>query len=89
MNNLELFLSVALTGFSLILFVISAITYRRVQRTKLLFVSLAFALFLAKGLLLTLGLFIDSIGDVFHASVLVTMLDFGIMLFLYFSVVKK
>ena len=89
MNNLELFLSVALTGFSLILFVISAITYRRVQRTKLLFVSLAFALFFVKGLMLTLGLFIDSIGDVFQSSVLVIMLDFGIMLFLYFSVVKK
>jgi len=89
MNNLELFLSVALTGFSLILFVISAITYRRVQRTKLLFVSLAFALFLVKGLMLTLGLFIDSIGDVFRSSVLVIMLDFGIMVFLYFSVVKK
>ena len=89
MNNLELFLSVALTGFSLILFVISAITYRRVQRTKLLFVSLAFALFFVKGLLLTLGLFVDSIGDVFQSSVLVIMLDFGIMVFLYFSVVKK
>ena len=89
MNNLELFLSVALTGFSLILFVISAITYRRVQRTKLLFVSLAFALFLVKGLMLTLGLFIDSIGDIFQSSVLVIMLDFGIMVFLYFSVVKK
>ncbi|MCK5024498.1 MAG: hypothetical protein KAR56_02660, partial [Thermoplasmata archaeon] len=70
MNNLEIFFSVALMGFSLILFVISAITYRRVQRTRLLLVSLAFALFFIKGLMLTLGLFIDSIGDVFHASVL-------------------
>lgn len=89
MNNLELFFRVALMGFSLILFVISAITYRRVQRTRLLLVSLAFALFFVKGLMLTLGLFIDSIGDVFQTSVLVTMLDFGIMLFLYFSIVKK
>ena len=89
MNNLEIFFRVALMGFSLILFVISAITYRRVQRTKLLLVSLAFALFFVKGLMLTLALFIDSVGDVFHASVLVTMLDFGIMVFLYFSVVKK
>ena len=89
MNNLEIFFRVALMGFSLILFVISAITYRRVQRTRLLLVSLAFALFFIKGLMLTLGLFIDSIGDVFHASVLTTMLDFGIMVFLYFSVVKK
>ena len=89
MNNLEIFFRVALMGFSLILFVISAITYRRVQRTKLLLVSLAFALFFIKGLMLTLGLFIDSIGDVFSASVLLTMLDFGIMVFLYFSIVKK
>lgn len=89
MNNLEIFFRVALMGFSLILFVVSAITYRRVKRTKLLLVSLAFALFFVKGLMLTLGLFINSIGDVFQSSVLVTMLDFGIMLFLYFSVVKK
>lgn len=89
MNNLEIFFRVALMGFSLILFVISAITYRRVQRTRLLLVSLAFALFFIKGLMLTLALFIGSIGDVFQSSVLVTMLDFGIMVFLYFSVVKK
>ena len=89
MNNLEIFFRVALMGFSLILFVISAITYRRVQRTRLLLVSLAFAMFFVKGLMLTLGLFIDSINDLFQTSVLVTMLDFGIMVLLYFSVVKK
>ena len=89
MNNLEIFLRVALMGFSLILFVISAITYKRARRTKLLFVSLAFCLFFVKGLMLTLGLFVESVESLFQTSVLVTMLDFGIMVFLYFSVVKK
>jgi hypothetical protein len=89
MDNLKLFFGVALLGFSLILFVISAVTYKRVGRRRLLLVSLAFAMFFVKGLLLTLGLFVESIGDVFDSSMLVTMLDFAIMVFLYLSVVKK
>jgi hypothetical protein len=89
MDNLKLFFGVALLGFSLILFVISAVTYKRIGSRRLLLVSLAFALFFVKGLLLTIGLFVGSIGEVFDSSMLVTMLDFGIMVFLYLSVVKK
>ncbi len=89
MDNLEIFFRVALLGFSLILFAISAVTYKRIGSRRLLLVSLAFAMFFVKGLLLTLGLFVDSIGDNFGSSVLVTMVDFAIMAFLYLSVVKK
>ena len=89
MDNLELFFTVALMGFSLILFVISAITYRRVQRTRLMLVSAAFGIFFIKGLLLTVGLFSDDVGKVFHTSIWVTILDFGIMAFLYLSVVRR
>jgi len=56
MDNLELFFTVALMGFSLILFVISAITYKRVKSTRLLLVSAAFGLFFIKGLALAAGL---------------------------------
>ena len=89
MDNLEIFFRVALLGFSLILFVISAVTYKRIESRRLLLVSLAFAMFFVKGLLLTVGLFVDSIGELFDSSMLVTMLDFVIMAFLYLSVVKK
>jgi hypothetical protein len=89
MDDLDLFFRVALLGFSLILFVISAVTYKRIGSRRLLLVSLAFAMFFVKGLLLTAGLFVDSIGDNFDSSMLVTMLDFAIMAFLYLSVVKK
>lgn len=89
MDNLDMFFRVALLGFSLILFVISAVTYKRIGSRRLLLVSLAFAMFFVKGLLLTLGLFVASIGDNFDSSMLVTMLDFAIMAFLYLSVVKK
>jgi hypothetical protein len=88
-DNLKLFFGVALLGFSLILFVISAVTYKRIGSRRLLLVSLAFAMFFVKGLLLTLGLFVNSIGNVFGSDVLVTMVDFAIMAFLYLSVVKK
>jgi len=89
MDNLDMFFRVALLGFSLILFAISAVTYKRIESKRLLLVSLAFAMFFVKGLLLTLGLFVDSIGEIFDSSMLVTMLDFAIMAFLYLSVVKK
>ena len=89
MDDLEIFFRVALLGFSLILFVISAVTYKRIGSRRLLLVSAGFGLFFVKGLLLTLGLFVDSIGDVFDTTVLVTILDFAIMAFLYLSVVKK
>jgi hypothetical protein len=84
-----MFFRVALLGFSLILFVISAITYNRIRSRRLLLVGAAFGMFMVKGLLLTLGLFIDSIGDAFSTSVLVTIVDFAILAFLYLSVVKK
>ena len=89
MDNLEIFFRVALLGFSLILFVISAVTYKRIESRRLLLVSLAFAMFFVKGLLLTVGLFVEGVGDLFDSSMLVTMLDFVIMAFLYLSVVKK
>ncbi len=89
MDNLELFFTVALMGFSLILFVISAITYRRVKSTRLLLVSAAFGIFFVKGLLLMAGLFSDTVGEVFAASIWIIILDFGIMAFLYLSVAKR
>ncbi len=89
MDNLELFFTVALMGFSLILFVISAITYRRVRSTRLMLVSAAFGIFFIKGLLLTIGLFTRTIGDEFYTSIWVTILDFGILAFLYLSVAKR
>jgi hypothetical protein len=89
MDNLEIFFSVALLGFSLILFVISAVTYKRVGSRRLLLVSAAFGMFLVKGFLLILGLVVGSIGKVFNASVLMIMVDFAILAFLYLSVVKK
>lgn len=89
MDNIELFFTVALMGFSLILFVISAITYTRVRSTKLMLVSAAFGIFFVKGLVLTLGLFIADIYNVFHATILLTIIDFGILAFLYLGVAKR
>lgn len=89
MDNLELFFTMALMGFSLILFVISAITYKRVKSIRLLLVSAAFGIFFVKGLLLMVGLFSDAVSDVFAASIWIIILDFGIMAFLYLSVAKR
>ena len=89
MDNVELFFTVALMGFSLILFVISVITYGRVRSTRPLLVSAAFGAFFVKGLLLTAGLFWDSVHETFRTSVPMLILDFAIMAFLYLGVAKR
>ena len=89
MDNLQLFFTVALMGFSLILFVISAIAYKRIGSPRLLLVSLAFCLFFIKGILLMLGLFVEAVDEVIYSSVWIIILDFGIMAFLYLSIVRK
>lgn len=87
MSNAEIFFKVGLMGFSLLLFVISAVSYKRIRSQRLLFVTLAFCLFFIKGLILTAGIFMDGIG--FEMSTEAIMLDFAIMILLYLGIAKK
>ena len=87
MSNAEIFFKVGLMGFSLILFAISTISWKRIRSQRLLFVTLAFCLFFIKGLVLTVGIFYDNIG--FEMSTEAIMLDFAIMILLYLGIAKK
>ncbi|MCI0480446.1 MAG: hypothetical protein L0213_02520 [Candidatus Dadabacteria bacterium] len=89
MDNIDIFLRAALTGFSLLLFLVSAVTYWRIRSQRLLFVCLAFALFFVKGLLLTVGIFSSSVNEMFAVSTQVILLDFAIMMFLYLGIAKR
>ncbi len=89
MSNAEIFFKVGLMGFSFILFAISAISYKRIKSQRLLFVTIAFAIFFVKGLLLTMGIFSESVGDMFNSSIEVIILDFVILIMLYLGIAKK
>ena len=89
MDTVEVFLRVALMGFSLLLFITSVVSYVRVRNNRLLFISLAFAVFFVKGLVLSLAIFVDSVNSAFTASVQLIVLDFVILALIYLGIVKR
>jgi len=89
MDTIEVFLRVALMGFSLLLFITSVVSYMRVRNNRLIFISLAFAFFFAKGLVLSLAIFMDSVNSAFSASMQLILLDFVILALIYLGIVKR
>jgi hypothetical protein len=89
MDTVEVFLRVALMGFSLLLLLTSAVSYARVRNSRLLFISLAFAFFFVKGLVLSLAIVVDSVAKTFSASVYVIALDFVILALIYLGIAKR
>ncbi len=89
MDTIEVFLRVALMGFSLLLFITSVVSYVRVKNNRLLFISLAFAVFFVKGLVLSVAIFNESVDKVFTASEELIALDFVILALIYLGIVKR
>jgi len=71
---------------SLILFIVTFISYKRDGRTRLLYVSLAFLAFSIKGFLASSELFISDITWVDPVSII---LEFIVLMFFFFGVVKR
>jgi hypothetical protein len=89
MDKIEVFLRVALMGFSLLLFAVSAVSYWRVRNNRLLIIASAFAAFFVKGLVLTLAIFVESLDSAFSASVELIALDFVILALMYLGIAKR
>lgn len=77
-----------LVGLSLILLLVSLVSYRRTGNSRLLLVSGAFLVFMVKGVLMLAFLFLQSLSESTELLVLVLM-DLVIILFLYFAIAKK
>ena len=71
---------------SLILFIVTFISYKRDGRKRLLYVSIAFLLFSIKGFLASSELFISDITWIDPVSIILESL---VLLFFFFGVVKK
>ena len=78
-QEILLFLSVVVAGISLILFIISFISFKRINETKLLFISLAFLFFFIKAIVF---LFIKNNVDIM-------LFDLIIIALLYMAAAKK
>lgn len=80
-------LSAFITVLSLVLTIISFLSYRKKGMRKLLYISIAFLLFFIQGLVLSAALFISSVKD--NLLLYICILNTAILLILYLSVIKK
>lgn len=62
MDIIYVIISAAITINALVLFVTSLLSYRKYKNKKLLFVTVAFLFFLIRGILLSMGVFVASLG---------------------------
>jgi len=81
MDEIVLFSNIIVVGLSILLFIISMFSFYRVKNFKLLFISIAFLVFIIKGLLVLI--------EYISQDLLISIIDLVIILLLYFSVAKK
>jgi hypothetical protein len=76
-------------GFALLLFILMVLSYRRVKNIKLFIIAIGFFIFFIKGLILVIGIGVESIYEIFNVTMEIIILDFIILLLLYGGLVKK
>lgn len=87
MFGYENLLFAAYTVLSLVLLLVSFIAYRRSKNSKMLVLCGAFLLFFAKGVLLSLVLFLDFLG-MFELLLIGTGIDTLALILLYASTLR-
>ena len=81
-------LSACITVFSAILFIISLASYKKHKNKKLMFVILVFFIFLIKGIMMSLSMFVDELAFLtIHPYF--GVLDLIMLLILFVAVVKE
>lgn len=87
MTPLDLFLRICFAGFSLILLFVSISAYRRYGEGRLAIVAGAFSLFSLTSILILVSTFIG--WEAFDVSPYLVALNIGILLCLYFAIIKR
>ena len=88
MDIQSIFINASITVLSLGIVILSLVSYRKSKNVKLIFVTTAFLLFLMKGILLSLGLFHDIVGNISSNSYF-GLIDVIILLLLFVSTLKR
>ena len=90
--NIELTQNIILyafiTIFSIGLFIISALSYRKTKNKKLVFVLTVFFLFFIKGIILSLGLFLTDLITFITIPIL-AVFDLIVLFLLFIATLKK
>ena len=81
MEDILLFLSLLITGFSLLLFFVSIVSYMKLKITKFFIIGIAFLGFTTKGILLLL--------EIIAQDQLSLILDFFVIILMYLAIIKK
>jgi hypothetical protein len=81
-------INACITIFSFGLFTVSILSYHKYKNTKLLFVSLVFLFFLIKGVVLSLGLFIEQLAG-FLSNPYIGIFDLAILILLFIATLKR
>jgi len=87
MTPLDLFLASCFAGFSVILFIVSVVAYRRYRETRLGIVAAAFFIFVAMSVLALISGFLSM--SEFEMSSTMVALSIGVLLCLYLAMLKR
>lgn len=88
MELISIIIAAFITIFSLGLFGISLASYKRHKNTKLLFIALVFLVFLIKGMILSIGLFIEEIGELV-SGIQAGVFDIIVLAFLFIATLRR
>jgi len=78
----------SITIFSLVLFIISLLSYWKYGKLRRLFISIILFMFFTRSVLLSLGLFISQV-EAFTSSIYIWVFDLAILAVLYVTSLKK
>jgi len=84
----SIIIDACITMFALGLFVVSMMSYKKYNNKKLLFVSLVFAIFLVKGIMLSLSLFNAEFAG-FLSNPVIGIFDLVILVLLFMATLKR
>lgn len=87
MQIIELFLTASITMLALGLMILSLLGYRKNHNTKMLFITMVFFVFLIKGLLFTIDLFIEDF-TIFESNLNIWFFDLAVLVLLYIVSLK-
>jgi uncharacterized membrane protein len=88
MNELEIFLRLSLAGLSIVITIISLISFWKVKDGKMALASLGFCLFAVEGTLLSIGIF-SPVVEAYVTVELMVGIAFLALIFFYLSILKR
>lgn len=88
MNELELFIRFSFLGLSVVVSMISLLSFVKTKELKIAFATIGFLLFTLEGIIVSIGVFLSAVEDLVTTEVLVGT-TFISLIFFYLSIVKR